>query len=71
VYFSFWPWQICKKDVDCGNNGKCIYLNYSDLDYGKGKMCTCGSTEFNEIEVSGEGKIVSFTQIHSDPEAFS
>ncbi len=34
-------------------------------------MCTCGSTEFNEIEVSGEGKIVSFTQIHSGPEAFS
>ena len=33
-------------------------------------MCTCGSTEFSEVEVSGNGKIVSFTQIHSGPEAF-
>ena len=33
-------------------------------------MCPCGSIEFNEIEFSGVGKIVSFTQIHSGPEAF-
>ncbi|MFA5763450.1 MAG: Zn-ribbon domain-containing OB-fold protein [archaeon] len=34
-------------------------------------MCTCGSTEFNEVEIKGNGKIVSFTQIHSGPEAFA
>ena len=34
-------------------------------------MCPCGSIEFNEVEFSGKGKIVSFTQIHSGPEAFS
>jgi uncharacterized protein len=34
-------------------------------------MCVCGSIEFNEIEVSGNGKIVSFTQIHGGPEVFA
>ncbi len=34
-------------------------------------LCPCGGTEFNEIEFSGKGKIVSFTQIHSGPEAFT
>ena len=34
-------------------------------------LCPCGATEFNEIEFSGKGKIVSFTQIHSGPEAFT
>jgi len=34
-------------------------------------MCTCQNTEFNEIELSGNGKIVSFTQIHSGPESFT
>ena len=34
-------------------------------------LCPCGATEFNEIEFSGKGKIISYTQIHSGPEAFS
>ena len=34
-------------------------------------LCTCGATEFNEIELSGNGKIVSYTQIHGAPEAFA
>ena len=33
-------------------------------------MCPCGTTEFNEIEFTGKGKIVSYTKIHSGPEAF-
>ncbi len=34
-------------------------------------LCPCGSTEFEKTVFSGKGKIVSFTQIHSGPEAFS
>jgi uncharacterized protein len=34
-------------------------------------LCPCGETEFSEIEFSGKGKIVSFTQVHSGPEAFA
>ncbi|MFA6064962.1 MAG: Zn-ribbon domain-containing OB-fold protein [archaeon] len=33
-------------------------------------LCTCGSLEFNEIDFSGNGKIIAFTQIHSGPEVF-
>ena len=48
---------------ECASCGK-IYFE-------KKGLCLCGSIEFNEIELSGYGKIVSFTQIHSGPEAFS
>ena len=33
-------------------------------------MCPCGNLDFAEMEFSGKGKIVSFTQIHSGPEVF-
>ncbi|MCX6801061.1 MAG: Zn-ribbon domain-containing OB-fold protein [Candidatus Diapherotrites archaeon] len=33
-------------------------------------LCPCGSIEFDEIELSGKGKIAAFTQIHGAPEAF-
>jgi len=34
-------------------------------------MCTCGNLDFAEMPLSGKGKIVSFTQIHSGPEVFA
>lgn len=33
-------------------------------------LCTCGNLDFSEINFSGKGKIVSFTQINSGPEVF-
>jgi len=33
-------------------------------------MCPCGSTEFNEFEFSGKGKIIAFTKIYSPAESF-
>ena len=33
-------------------------------------LCPCGNLDFSEVEFSGKGKIVSFTQIHSGPEVF-
>lgn len=33
-------------------------------------LCECGNLDFNEIEFSGKGKIVAFTQIHAGPEVF-
>jgi uncharacterized OB-fold protein len=33
-------------------------------------LCTCGNLDFAEMDLSGKGKIVSFTQIHSGPEVF-
>jgi len=34
-------------------------------------LCVCGSKEFIEKEFSGKGKILTFTQIHGAPEAFT
>ena len=34
-------------------------------------VCTCGNFDYAEMEFSGKGKIVSFTQIHTGPEAFT
>ena len=34
-------------------------------------MCTCGNLDFSEMDFSGKGKIVSFTQIHAGPEVFA
>ena len=33
-------------------------------------LCNCGNLDYAEMEFSGTGKIVSFTQIHSGPESF-
>lgn len=33
-------------------------------------LCTCGSLEFEDIDFTGKGKIVSYTMIHSGPEVF-
>ncbi len=33
-------------------------------------LCECGNLDFNEVDLSGRGKIVAFTQIHAGPEAF-
>lgn len=34
-------------------------------------MCTCGNLDYAEMDFSGEGKIVSFTQIHAGPEVYA
>lgn len=34
-------------------------------------LCTCGNLDYAEMQFSGKGRIVSFTQIHSGPEFFS
>jgi hypothetical protein len=34
-------------------------------------LCPCGNVEFTEMDFSGKGKIVSFTQIHAGPEVFT
>jgi uncharacterized OB-fold protein len=33
-------------------------------------VCTCGNMDFTKMDLSGNGKIVSFTQIHAAPEVF-
>jgi uncharacterized OB-fold protein len=33
-------------------------------------VCDCGNIDYSQLEFSGTGKIVSFTQIHSGPEVF-
>ena len=33
-------------------------------------LCLCGNLDFAEMDFSGKGKIVAFTQIHSGPEVF-
>ena len=33
-------------------------------------LCPCGNLEFSEMDLSGKGKIISFTQIRSGPEVF-
>lgn len=33
-------------------------------------VCNCGNLDYTEMNFSGAGKIVSFTQIHSGPESF-
>ncbi len=34
-------------------------------------LCECGTIDYEEMDFSGKGKIVSFTEIHSGPEAFA
>ncbi|MFA5125700.1 MAG: Zn-ribbon domain-containing OB-fold protein [archaeon] len=34
-------------------------------------LCPCGNLDFAEMDFSGKGKIVSFTQIHAGPEVFA
>ena len=33
-------------------------------------LCECGNLDFNEVDLSGKGKIVAFTQIRAGPEVF-
>jgi uncharacterized OB-fold protein len=39
--------------------------------FDKKGLCTCGNLDFSEVDFSGKGKIVSFTQIHSGPEVYA
>ena len=34
-------------------------------------LCTCGNMDFTEMDFSGDGKIVAYTQIHAGPESFA
>jgi len=34
-------------------------------------LCECGNLDFSEMDFSGKGKIVAFTQIHAAPESFA
>jgi uncharacterized protein len=34
-------------------------------------VCICGNLDYAEMDFSGSGKIISFTQVHSGPEAFA
>jgi uncharacterized OB-fold protein len=34
-------------------------------------LCNCGELEFAQIDISGKGKILAFTKIHSGPEVFT
>ncbi len=47
---------------------KCTKCNATYFE--KKGLCPCGNLDFTEIDFSGKGKIVAFTQIHSGPEAF-
>jgi len=33
-------------------------------------LCPCGNLDYAEMDLSGRGKIVAYTQIHSGPEVF-
>ena len=50
------------------NGYKCTKCNTTFFE--KKGMCTCGNLDFAEMEFSGKGKLVSFTQVHSGPEMF-
>lgn len=47
------------KCVECGK----IY-------YPKKYLCSCGSKEFEDIKLSGRGKLITFTQVRSKPACF-
>ena len=38
--------------------------------YPKKHLCSCGSQNFESMKLSGNGKLITFTQINNPPEAF-
>jgi uncharacterized protein len=47
---------------------KCTHCDATYFE--KKGMCKCGNLDYAEIQFSGKGKIVAFTQIHSGPSMF-
>lgn len=47
---------------------RCVECN--KLFYPKKYLCGCGSTQFVEHELSGKGKLVTFTCVHNPAEEF-
>ena len=43
----------------------------SKIYFPKKHLCECGSTSFEEHQLKGKGKILTFTEIKSSPEEFS
>lgn len=48
---------------------KCLKCN--TIYYPKKYFCSCGHQEFQEINLSGQGKLLSFTQITTPPTIFA
>ena len=61
-------WRLYNDRYQLEGN-KCVKCG--KMFYPKAFLCSCGSREFHKHVFSGQGKLVSFTEIKTPPEKFS